>query len=65
MYHSNVNVNFIVENVIQIKSGITIKFRCDCKKHQICETDYIRNAATYNCENGKYIASIIVKSVTE
>ena len=24
MYHVNVNVNFIVENIIQIKSGIMI-----------------------------------------
>ena len=35
------------------------KCRCECKKHQICEKDYVWNLATYNCENGKYLASIM------
>ena len=34
------------------------KCRCECKKHHICEKDYIWNPATWNCENGKYLASI-------
>ena len=25
----------------------------------MCEKDYVWNPATYNCENGKYIASIL------
>ena len=41
MYHANVNVRFMVENVIQIKSGITINLDTSVKKHQICEKDFI------------------------
>ena len=32
---------------------------CECKKHHISEKDYVWNPATCNCENGKYLASII------
>ena len=35
------------------------KFWCECKKWQVCEKDYVSNPATCNCENGKYLASII------
>ena len=35
------------------------KCRCECKKHPICEKDYIWNPATCNCKNGKYLASIM------
>ena len=34
------------------------KCQCECKKHHICEKDYIRNPATCSCEDGKYLASI-------
>ena len=34
------------------------KYRCEYKKHHICEKDYVWNAATWNYENGKYLASI-------
>ena len=47
------------ENVIQIKSGIMTK----CKKHHICEKDYIWNPATCSCEKGKYLANILDGSV--
>ena len=40
--------------VIKIKGGRTINV--DVK---ICEIDYIWNSATCNCENGKYLASIM------
>ena len=30
-----------------------------CKKHHICEKDYVWNPATCNCENGKNLASIM------
>ena len=33
--------------------------RCECKKHNVCEKDYVWNPAKCNCENGKYLASII------
>ena len=36
---------------------------CECKKHHICERDYIWNPAICIYENGKYIASIIDNSV--
>ena len=39
------------------------KCRCECLKHHICEKDYIWNPATCNCENEKYLASIIDDSV--
>ena len=39
------------------------KYRCECKKHHICEKDYVWNPATCNCENGKYLASIKDDSV--
>ena len=33
--------------------------KCECKKHNICEIDYIWNPAICSCKNGKYLASII------
>ena len=39
------------------------KCLCDCKKHNICEQDYIWNPATCSCKNNKYLASIIDNSV--
>ena len=36
---------------------------CECKKHNICEKDYIWNPATYTYKNGKYLTSIIDNSV--
>ena len=35
------------------------KFRCWCKKHHICEKDYIWNIAACSCKNGKYLVSIL------
>ena len=37
------------------------KCRCECKKHHICEKDYIWNP--FSCENGKYLANTIDDSV--
>ena len=39
---------------------------CECrnlKEHHVCKRDYIWSPATCNCENGKYLASIIDDSV--
>ena len=33
------------------------------KKHHICEKDYVWDPATCNCENRKYLASILDDSV--
>ena len=35
------------------------KFLCECKKRHVCEKYYIWNPGTCNCENGKYLASIM------
>ena len=35
------------------------KYRCECRKHNICEKDYIWNSTTCSCENEKYLASIM------
>ena len=35
------------------------KYRCECKKHYVCEKDCIWNPATYSYENRKYLASIM------
>ena len=32
---------------------------CKCKKRRVCEKDHVWNPSTCNCENGKYLASII------
>ena len=40
-----------------------VKCLCECKKHHICEKDYIWNSATCSCKNGKYLESIIDDSV--
>ena len=35
---------------------------CECKKHHICEKDYVWNPSTCNWENGKNLASIMDNS---
>ena len=35
------------------------KCRCECKKGHVCEKGYTWNPATCNCENGKYLASVM------
>ena len=32
---------------------------CECKKHYLCQNNYVWDPATCNCENGKYLASIM------
>ena len=32
---------------------------CECKKHHVCEKDYVWNPATCKYENGKYLASFM------
>ena len=51
IYHANVNVNLMVENVIETKSGITINVGASVKmekKYRVCEKDYIWNLAICN-----------------
>ena len=54
----NVNVNLMEENVIQINGRMMINVGV-IVKNIICEKDYVWNPATCNCENGKYLASIM------
>ena len=50
------------ENVVQINDGINGKCRCECKKRQVCEKDYMWNPATCSCEKRKYLSSILMIS---
>ena len=46
------------QKIIQINSGTTINFHVSrCKKHHICEEDYVWNPSTCSC--GKYFASFM------
>ena len=58
----NVNVNLMEKKGNANQSLNNNKCRCECKKHHICEKFYVWNPATCNCENGKYLASIIDNS---
>ena len=49
--------------VIQITGGITINVNVSVKNCHICEKDYVWNPARCNCENVKYIGSIMGDSV--
>ena len=40
------------------------KCQYECKKRHVYEKDYIWNPSKCSCENGKYLASVIVDSVT-
>ena len=52
------------EKVIQIKSGIMNDICwCQCRKHHICEKEYIRNPDKCICKNGRYFVSIIDDSI--
>ena len=58
----------MVESVIQVISGITIKVGAKenitiQRKHCMCKKIYIWNPATCTCKIGKYLASIIDDSV--
>ena len=35
----------------------------DCQKNHVCEKNYVWNPATCNCENGKYLASVMDKVI--
>ena len=49
------------EIVIQINGGITLNVDVSVKKH-VCDKDYVSNPSKCNCENGKYLASIMDNS---
>ena len=51
------------ENVIQIKSGITINVNVSVKNIIYMEKIYIWNPAMCTCKNGKYLINIMDDSV--
>ena len=57
MYHANVNVNLMEENVIQTKGGITINIDAGTKNIIYVKKIYLE-LGTSSCENGKYLANI-------
>ena len=38
---------------------------CECKKTHVCEINNVDKPATCNCENGKYLASIMDKIICD
>ena len=58
MYHADVNVNLMAENVIQIKVLVDAS-----AKNIICLKKFIWNPATVSCRSAKYLPSIIDNSV--
>ena len=62
IYHANLIVNLIKWN--KWKKWNNDQCWWECKKHHICEKDYIWNRSTWSCENSKYVGSTIDNSVT-
>ena len=52
------------QNVSQINRGMMINVT-ECKKHHICEKEYVWYPSTCICENGKYLASITDKIICD
>ena len=62
----NINVNLMVQNVTQVKSGIKNSINVNAKiqkKNHVCVKNYIWNPSTCACKIGKYFKSIIISSV--
>ena len=51
----------MLEIAIQFKSGLTINV--ECKKHNLCEKDYIWNPAIFSWKNSKYLGNTMDDSV--
>ena len=51
----------MIENVIQIKSGIMINVNVNVEiwENNVWEKGYIWNCATCSCEDGKYLETVI------
>ena len=60
-YQVNVNANLMEQNVIQTNGGITINVDVSMKII-IYVKKIVSNSATCNCENWKYLASIMYDS---
>ena len=55
----NINVDLMGKKCNSDKGRNNDKCRCECKKRHVCENDYVWNPVKCNCENGKYLASIM------
>ena len=51
------------QNVSHVNGRITINVDVSLKKHSVCEKDYVWNPSACNCENRKYLASVMDDSV--
>ena len=49
MHHTNVNIDLMKQNVIQINSGIMINVNVSVKNLMYVKKDYIWNPFTCNC----------------
>ena len=49
MYHTNVNIDLMKQNVIQINSGIMINVNVSVKNLMYVKKNYIWNPFTCNC----------------
>ena len=59
----NVNVDLMEENVIHINGGKVIDVDVSVKSFMYVKNHYVWNPAACNCENGKYLTSIMNDSV--
>ena len=50
-------------NVSHVNGRITINVDVSLKKYSVCEKDYVWNPSACNCENRKYLASVMDDSV--
>ena len=50
----------MVENVIWIKSGITINVGASAKNNMYVKKNYIWNPVTCSCEDDKYLAILLM-----
>ena len=60
IYHANVNLDLMRKNVIQINGRIMINVYVSLRKVMyVCLEMCVWNPDTCNCENGKYLASVM------
>ena len=54
----NLSIFNLITGINESKT-LTNDTSCECKKHNVCENDYVWNLATCNYEIEKYLASIM------
>ena len=59
MSHSNVNVDLIEGNLIEINGGVTINVGVNVKNVIDVNKNNVLNLTTCSCKNEKYLASIM------